>query len=93
MGIDHTATMAIHIPMDTVTTDHTHTTGAITRTGGATIDVGTSFSKQKDADQTGHFVGCRKWYSEPAMPRRFIEEGDELSDEMHALVEKNWPWI
>ena len=23
--------------------------------------------------------------------RRFIEEGDELSDEMHALVEKYWP--
>ena len=25
--------------------------------------------------------------------RRFIEEGDELSDEMHALVEKYWPWL
>jgi hypothetical protein len=25
--------------------------------------------------------------------RRFIEEGDELSDEMLALVEKYWPWL
>ena len=25
--------------------------------------------------------------------RRFIEEGDELSDEMHALVEKYRPWL
>ena len=25
--------------------------------------------------------------------RRFIEEGDELSDEMHALIEKYWPWL
>ena len=25
--------------------------------------------------------------------RRFIEEGDELSDAMHALVEKYWPWL
>lgn len=25
--------------------------------------------------------------------RRFVEEGDELTDEMHALVEKYWPWL
>ena len=25
--------------------------------------------------------------------RRFIEEGDELSDELHALIEKYWPWL
>jgi len=25
--------------------------------------------------------------------RRFLEEGEELSDEMHALAEKYWPWI
>jgi hypothetical protein len=27
--------------------------------------------------------------------RRFLEETDidELSDEMHALVEKYWPWL
>ena len=25
--------------------------------------------------------------------RRFIEDGDELSDELHALVEKYWPWL
>ena len=24
---------------------------------------------------------------------RFIEDGDELSDELHALVEKYWPWL
>ena len=25
--------------------------------------------------------------------RRFVEEGDQLSDELHALVEKYWPWL
>ena len=25
--------------------------------------------------------------------RRFIENGEELSDEMYALVDKYWPWI
>ena len=25
--------------------------------------------------------------------RRFVEDGDELTDEMHALVEKYWPWL
>ena len=32
-------------------------------------------------------------YDELEQIRRFIEEGDELSDEMQALVEKYWPWL
>jgi hypothetical protein len=32
-------------------------------------------------------------YDELEQIRRFIEEGGELSDEMHALLEKYWPWL
>jgi hypothetical protein len=32
-------------------------------------------------------------YGEREQIRRFIEEGGELSDEMHALLEKYWPWL
>jgi hypothetical protein len=33
--------------------------------------------------------------SELGERRRFIEQADidELSDEMHALIEKYWPWL
>jgi hypothetical protein len=63
----------------------------------------------EEKGRSRHIVSLRKWYGVRVMPprfdvdklshdeleeiRRFIEEGDELSDEMHALVEKYWPWL